>query len=152
MTGGRLLRLRKYIGNEPFMVTYGDGVGDINVCALLSFHRAHGKVATVTAVRPPARYGNLVLDSNFVSDFAEKPQTDEGWINGGFFVFNPEIFDYLEEDQSILERDPLERLARERQLMAFRHPGFWQPMDTLREKQLLENLWASGKAPWKVWN
>jgi glucose-1-phosphate cytidylyltransferase len=151
MTGGRLLRLRKYIGDAPFMVTYGDGLGDVNICALAAFHRAHGRIATVTAVRPPSRFGNLAIESDAVREFAEKPQTQEGWINGGFFAFNPEIFDYLEDDRSILEREPLARLARERQLMAFRHDGFWQPMDTLREKQLLEDLWASGQAPWKVW-
>lgn len=152
MTGGRLLRLRKWLGDEPFMATYGDGLGDINVCALAAFHRAHGKIATVTAVRPPSRFGNLVLKSNEVREFAEKAQTEEGWINGGFFVFNPEIFDYIEDDQSVLEREPLEQLTTEGELMAFRHAGFWQPMDTLREKQLLESLWASGQAPWKVWN
>jgi glucose-1-phosphate cytidylyltransferase len=151
MTGGRVLRLRELIGNEPFMVTYGDGLGDINVCALAEFHRSHGKIATVTAVRPPARFGSLVLSGSTVCEFAEKAQADEGWINGGFFVFNPEIFDYLEDDATILERDPLERLAKEKQLMAFRHAGFWQPMDTLRERQLLESLWASGQAPWKIW-
>lgn len=152
MTGGRLLRLRKWIGDEPFMVTYGDGLGDINVCALAAFHRSHGKIATVTAVRPPSRFGNLTLEAGTVCEFAEKPQTQDGWINGGFFVFNPEIFDYIEDDQSVLESRILGRLAEERQLMAFRHLGFWQPMDTLREKQLLETLWASGHAPWKVWN
>ena len=151
MTGGRIRRLRKWIGDEPFMVTYGDGLGDINICALATFHRSHGRIATVTAVRPPSRFGNLVIETNEVLDFAEKPQAREGWINGGFFIFNPEIFDYLDGDQSVLEGEPLERLAAERQLMAFRHPGFWQPMDTLREKQLLESLWASGEAPWKVW-
>ena len=151
MTGGRLLRLRKFIGDEPFMVTYGDGVGDINVCALAEFHRSHGKIATVTAVRPPARFGSLALQGSSVSKFVEKPQADAGWINGGFFVFEPAIFDYLEDDATILEREPLERLAEEGQLMAFRHGGFWQPMDTLREKLLLESLWAAGQAPWKVW-
>ena len=152
MTGGRLLRLRKLIGDEPFMVTYGDGLGDINVCALAEFHRSHGKIATVTAVRPPSRFGNLTLSGATVCEFAEKPQADDGWINGGFFVFNPEIFDYLEDDESVLEREPLERLAKERQLMAFRHAGFWQPMDTLRERMLLDSLWTTGKAPWKIWN
>jgi glucose-1-phosphate cytidylyltransferase len=152
MTGGRLLRLRKLIGDEPFMVTYGDGLGDINVCALAEFHRSHGKIATVTAVRPPSRFGNLTLNGATVCEFAEKPQADDGWINGGFFVFNPEIFDYLEDDESVLEREPLERLAKERQLMAFRHAGFWQPMDTLRERMLLDSLWTTGKAPWKIWN
>jgi glucose-1-phosphate cytidylyltransferase len=151
MTGGRILRLRKLIGNEPFMMTYGDGLGDINVCALAEFHRAHGKIATVTAVRPPSRFGNLTLSGSMVCEFAEKPQADEGWINGGFFVFNPEIFDYLENDETVLEREPLERLAVEQQLMAFRHTGFWQPMDTLRERMLLDSLWASGQAPWKTW-
>jgi len=151
MTGGRILRLRQWLGEEPFMVTYGDGLGDVNICALVDFHRAHGRIATVTAVRPPSRFGNLTLRGTAVCEFSEKPQTDEGWINGGFFVFNPGIFDYLENDETILEKDPLERLARGSELMAFRHPGFWQPMDTLREKQLLEALWQSGQAPWKIW-
>jgi glucose-1-phosphate cytidylyltransferase len=150
-TGGRILRLRQWIGGEPFMVTYGDGLGDVNICALLDFHKSHGKIATVTGVRPPSRFGNLTLRGSAVCEFAEKPQTDEGWINGGFFVFNPRIFDYLEDDNSVLEKDPLERLARENELMAFRHAGFWQPMDTLREKLLLEALWSSGQAPWKTW-
>ena len=152
MTGGRMLRLRKWIGDEPFMLTYGDGLGDINIRALAAFHRSHGKIAMVTAVRPPSRFGNLVLEAGTVCEFEEKPQAQEGWINGGFFVFNPEIFDYIEGDQSVLESRILGRLAEERQLMAFRHLGFWQPMDTLREKQLLETLWASGHAPWKIWN
>jgi glucose-1-phosphate cytidylyltransferase len=152
MTGGRLLRLRRYLEGEPFMVTYGDGLGDIDICALQAFHRSHGKIATVTAVRPPARFGNLILEDNAVFEFSEKPQTREGWINGGFFVFNPEIFDYLEDDRTTLEREPLERLARRGELMAFLHPGFWQPMDTIREKEMLEALWASGQAPWKRWN
>ena len=152
MTGGRLLRLRKWIGEEPFMMTYGDGLGDVNICALLEFHQAHGKIATVTAVRPPSRFGNLTLRGTTVTEFAEKPQTDEGWINGGFFVINPKIFDYLENDETILEQETLVRLAKEGELMAFRHPGFWQPMDTLREKILLESLWSSGQAPWKIWN
>ena len=152
MTGGRLLRLRKWIGEEPFMMTYGDGLGDVNICALLEFHQAHGKIATVTAVRPPSRFGNLTLRGSTVSEFAEKPQTDEGWINGGFFVINPKIFDYLENDETILEQETLVRLAKEGELMAFRHPGFWQPMDTLREKNLLETEWATGAARWKVWS
>jgi len=152
MTGGRLLRLRPLIGDQPFMVTYGDGLGDINICALVEFHRSHGKIATVTAVRPPSRFGNLTLNGSTVCEFAEKPQVDDGWINGGFFVFNPEIFDYLESDATVLEKEPLERLARERQLAAFRHAGFWQPMDTLREKMLLESLWSSSQAPWKTWS
>jgi glucose-1-phosphate cytidylyltransferase len=150
-TGGRIRRLREWIGEEPFMVTYGDGLGDINICALLDFHRSHGKIATVTAVRPPARFGNLTLRGNAVCEFAEKPQTDEGWINGGFFVFDSAVFDYLEDDSTGLEKEVLEQLARKNELMAFHHPGFWQPMDTLREKLLLEALWSSGQAPWKIW-
>jgi glucose-1-phosphate cytidylyltransferase len=151
MTGGRLLHLKKWIAGEPFMVTYGDGLGDVDIGALVEFHRAHGKLATVTAVHPPARFGDLVLDKDAVRQFSEKPQTGEGWINGGFFVFEPGVFDYIPDDQTSLEREPLERLAADHQLMAFRHSGFWQPMDTLREKQLLESLWESGKAPWKNW-
>jgi glucose-1-phosphate cytidylyltransferase len=150
-TGGRILRLRKWIGEETFMITYGDGVGDVDIRSLVTFHRAHGKLATVTAVRPPSRFGSFFLDGDMVSEFSEKPQTGEGWINGGFFVFDPGVFDYLHDDNTILERDPLERLAADGQLRAFRHAGFWQPMDTLREKQLLESLWVSGKAPWKIW-
>lgn len=150
-TGGRILRLKKLIGDQTFLVTYGDGLGNIDIQALVVFHLAHGKLATVTAVRPPARFGGLVLKKDFVSEFSEKPQTGEGWINGGFFVFNPGIFDYLDDDQTILEREPLERLAADGQLMAFRHPGFWQPMDNLRDKDLLEDLWANKQAPWKVW-
>jgi glucose-1-phosphate cytidylyltransferase len=150
-TGGRILRLKKWIGDQPFLVTYGDGLGDIDIRAAVDFHRSHGRIATVTAVRPPSRFGNLTLQGNVVCEFAEKPQADEGWINGGFFVFNPAIFDYLEDDRTILEREPLERLANSGELMAFRHSGFWQPMDTLREKLLLDSLWASGEAPWKIW-
>lgn len=148
MTGGRLLRLRKWLGEEAFMVTYGDGLGDVDITALLAFHRAHGKLATVTAVHPPARFGGLQLDGDAVSEYSEKPQTDAGWINGGFFVFEAGVYDYLEDDATILERRPLERLASEGQLMGFRHEGFWQPMDTIRERQLLERYWASGEAPW----
>lgn len=152
MTGGRVKRLKKWIGNEPFMLTYGDGVADIDVAELVKFHTSHGKIATVTAVRPPARFGGMDLTESRVERFLEKPQSGEGWINGGFFVFQPEIFDYiLEGDSTVLERSPLERLAADGQLMAFKHTGFWQPMDTLREKRLLEELWESGKAPWKVW-
>ena len=146
-TAGRILRLRSLVGDHAFMVTYGDGLGDVDLTALLAFHRAHGKLATVTAVRPPARFGELVLKDGQVMAFTEKPQTSAGWINGGFFVFEPGVFDYL-DDSSSLERGPLERLAAERQLMAFRHDGFWQPMDTLREKHLLEDLWQRGDAPW----
>jgi glucose-1-phosphate cytidylyltransferase len=151
MTGGRIRRLQSWIGDDTFMVTYGDGLGNVDVRALAEFHRAHGKLATVTAVRPPARFGGLTLSGEAVARFSEKPQTDEGWINGGFFIFEPGVFEYLPDDDSILEREPLERLAEAGQLMAFRHEGFWQPMDTLREKQLLETLWATGQAPWKTW-
>jgi glucose-1-phosphate cytidylyltransferase len=148
MTGGRLRRLRRWIADEPFMVTYGDGLGNVDIAALVEFHRSHGRLATVTAVRPPARFGALALDGARVREFSEKPQAGEGWINGGFFVFEPRVLDYLAADDTILEREPLERLAEDGELMAFRHDGFWQPMDTLRDKQLLESLWASGSAPW----
>lgn len=151
MSGGRILRLKSWVGDQTFMVTYGDGVGNIDLKALLAFHAAHGKLATVTAVRPPARFGGLTLDGDSVVEFSEKPQAGEGWINGGFFVFEPGVFDYLFDDTTILERDPLERLARAGQLSAYRHTGFWHPMDTMRDKQYLEDVWTSGKAPWKVW-
>ncbi len=151
MTGGRLARLRDWIGGETFMVTYGDGVADIDVRALVAFHRAHGKFATITAVRPPARFGGLTIEGDRVLEFSEKPQAGEGWINGGFFVFEPGVFDYLKGDQVMLEREPLERLAAEGQLAAFRHEGFWHPMDTLRDHRTLTTLWESGKAPWKTW-
>jgi glucose-1-phosphate cytidylyltransferase len=150
MTGGRILRLRPWL-SDTFMVTYGDGVADIDLAALLAFHRSHGRLATVTAVRPPARFGALDLDGSCVQRFSEKPQTGEGWINGGFFVFEPAIFDYLDDDNTILERDTLERLSVGCQLMAFRHEGFWQPMDTLRDKEYLESLWSNGQAPWRRW-
>jgi glucose-1-phosphate cytidylyltransferase len=146
-TAGRVLRLRPWIGDERFMVTYGDGLADINLGALAAFHEAHGRLATVTAVRPPARFGALTLRGDQVAEFLEKSQAREGWINGGFFVFEPQVFDYL-DDKSALERGPLDQLASEGQLMAFRHDGFWQPMDTLRDKQTLEALWQSGEAPW----
>jgi glucose-1-phosphate cytidylyltransferase len=133
------------------MVAYGDGIGNIDICALVRFHHAHRKLATVTAVRPPSRFGALVLDGERVTEFSEKPQIGEGWINGGFFVFNPGIFEYLGGDDTSLERGPLERLAADGELMSYRHDGFWQPVDTLREKQLLEQLWSSGEAPWRMW-
>lgn len=151
MTGGRLLQLRPLLEGERFMVTYGDGLGSIDINALLDFHESHGRLATVTAVRPPSRFGALQMEGDTVKQFSEKPQTQEGWINGGYFIFEPEIFDYISDDSTILERDPMERLAAEDQLLAFRHEGFWQPMDTLREKRLLESLWQSNEAPWKVW-
>jgi glucose-1-phosphate cytidylyltransferase len=148
MTGGRLLALRDYIGDGPFMCTYGDGLSSVALDQLVAFHRGHGKLATVTAVHPPARFGLLKLDGDNVAAFSEKPQTESDWINGGFFVFEPEILDYIEGSDSSLERDVLERIAADGQLQAFRHPGFFQPMDTLREKQLLEELWQSGSPPW----
>jgi glucose-1-phosphate cytidylyltransferase len=148
MTGGRILRLRPALGPGTFLLTYGDGLADLDVRELVRFHLAHGKLATVTAVRPPSRFGALSLDGSRVREFSEKPQAGEGWINGGFFAFEPGVLDYLSGDASILEREPLERLARDGQLMAFRHAGFWQPMDTLREKRILEDLWQSGRAPW----
>ena len=150
-TGGRIKRLARWIGNETFMLTYGDGVANVDLRGLLDFHRSHGKLATVTAVRPPARFGGLGFDGDLVVRFVEKPQTGEGWINGGFFVLEPGVLDYIEGDDTVWEREPLERLAADGQLVAYKHAGFWQPMDTLREKQLLEALWESGKAPWKVW-
>lgn len=152
MTGGRINKLREIIGDQTFMVTYGDGVADIDVTKLVEHHRRHGKLATVTAVHPPARFGCLALDGEQVSSFAEKPQTSEGWINGGFFVFEPEVFDYLGGDDCVLERTPLEELSKAGQLVAYKHHGFWQPMDTLRDKQMLEELWNTNQAPWKVWN
>jgi glucose-1-phosphate cytidylyltransferase len=150
LTGGRLRRLKNLLGGETFMVTYGDGLADVDIAALLRFHREHGRLATVTAVSPVARFGSLQLDGNVVSKFAEKPRAGDGWINGGFFVFGPKVLDYIASDETPLEGEPLERLATEKQLMAYRHPGFWHPMDTLRDKQFLEALWSNGKAPWKV--
>ncbi len=150
-TGGRLKRLEPWIGRETFMMTYGDGVADVDLHRLLEFHRSHGKLATVTAVRPPARFGGLRLNGDRVVRFVEKPQTGEGWINGGFFVLEPEVLEYIEGDHTVWEREPLERLAADGQLAAYKHQGFWQPMDTLREKQLLEELWRSERAPWKLW-
>jgi glucose-1-phosphate cytidylyltransferase len=150
MTGGRLLRLREMLGNEPFMLTYGDGLGSVDIGALVAFHRAHGKLATVTAVHPPARFGDLNIEGDRVRSFTEKPQTGEGWINGGFFVFEPGVLDYIAGEETSLEREPLSHLASDGQLMAYRHDGFWQPMDTVREKQILEQLWADGTAPWKA--
>jgi glucose-1-phosphate cytidylyltransferase len=150
-TGGRVKRLEPYLSDGTFMLTYGDGVCDVDLGELLKFHRRHGRIATVTAVRPPARFGGLVFDGDIVVEFTEKPQIGEGWINGGFFIFEPEIFNYLEGDDSSLEVDALERLASERQLAAYRHEQFWQCMDTLRDKRLLENLWQERRAPWKVW-
>jgi glucose-1-phosphate cytidylyltransferase len=150
-TGSRVQRLRSLLNNEPVMVTYGDGVCDIDLDALLKFHKAHGKLATVTAVRPPSRFGELLFDGDMVSKFTEKPQIHEGWINGGFLVLEPGAFDYLNEKECSLEADALSRLSADRQLGAYKHQNFWQCMDTLRDKRLLENLWDTDRAPWKVW-
>lgn len=150
-TGGRIKRLAPCIGNETFMLTWGDGVSDINLHELLAFHRAHGKLATLTAVRPPARFGHLDLEDDQIVEFSEKPQTREGWINGAFFVLEPQVFDYIDGDDTQWEKEPLERLAKDGQLMAYKHDSFWQCMDTLRDKRLLESLWQSGNAPWKTW-
>ena len=149
-TGGRIKRLEPYLAGETFMATYGDGVCDVGIQNVLAFHRSHGKLATITAVRPPSRFGGLVFEGDLVREFSEKPQIGEGWINGGFMVLEPGVFEYLNGDASVLEIDGLERLAEAGQLAAFRHEGFWQCMDTLREKKILENLWQSGKAPWKI--
>lgn len=150
-TGGRIKRLEPWLNDGTFMVTYGDGVSNVDLSQLLEFHRTHGRIATVTAVRPPARFGGLVFSGDGVAEFTEKPQIGEGWINGGFMVLEPAVFDYLEADNSSLEADGLETLAAEKQLVAYRHEAFWQCMDTMREVRLLENLWRSGSAPWKVW-
>lgn len=147
-TGGRLKRLKKWIGCERFMMTYGDGLSDVNLEELLAFHCSHGKLATVLSVRPAARFGALKFEGDRISDFLEKPQSEKGWINGGFFILEPEVFEYIESDQTVWEGAPLERLAKEGELMGFRHEGFWQPMDTLREWRYLESLWESGQAPW----
>jgi glucose-1-phosphate cytidylyltransferase len=151
LTGGRIKRLAPYLNNETFMLTWGDGVSDINLLELLAFHQSHGKLATLTAVRPQARYGHLELDGDVVAEFSEKPQTGEGWINGAFFVLEPGVFDYIDGDDTQWEKEPLENLAKDGQLMAYRHESFWQCMDTLREKYILERYWNSEKAPWKIW-
>lgn len=151
MTGGRVKRLEEYLRGETFMVTYGDGVCDVDVAELVKFHKSHGKLATVTAVHPPARFGELLIKEDSTAEFSEKPQTHEGWINGGFLVFEPQILDYLKGDESILELEVLERLAEENQLVAYKHAGFWQCMDTLRDKRQLEAAWNDGNPQWKVW-
>lgn len=151
-TGGRIKRLAPYVGNETFMLTWGDGVSDIDLNQLLAFHRSHGKLATLTAVRPPARFGHLDLKGDQIVDFSEKPQTREGWINGAFFVLEPGIFNYIDGDDTQWEKAPLENLARDGQLMAYKYDGFWQCMDTLRDKRRLESLWDTGEAPWRTWD
>ena len=151
-TGGRIKRLKRYVGGKTFMLTWGDGVADIDLKSLLKFHKAHGKLATLTAVRPPARYGHLELDGDRVSVFSEKPQATEGWINGAFFVLEPEVFEYIDGDLTQWEKEPLENLARDGQLMAYKHRSFWQCMDTLREKYILQRYWDTGNPPWKIWD
>ena len=152
MTGGRLLRIAQHVrGDECFCLTYGDGVSDVDIRASIAFHAQHGRMATVTAVAPPGRFGALEVSDREVRAFREKPRSDGAMINGGFFVLSPRVFDYLADDRTVWEQEPLARLAGEGQLMAFEHHGFWQPMDTLRDKEHLEELWASGRAPWKVW-
>jgi len=151
LTGGRIKRLRSFLGSGTFMLTWGDGVSNVDLDSLLAFHRRHGKLATVTAVRPPARYGHLVIEDGCVRTFTEKPQIGEGWINGAFFVLEEGVFDYIDGDETMFEQEPMERLAAAGQLMAYQHEGFWQCMDTLREKSILEHMWDSGDAPWKTW-
>ncbi|WP_022835594.1 glucose-1-phosphate cytidylyltransferase [Salisaeta longa] len=153
MTGGRLKRVRSFVGDETFCLTYGDGVTDLNVRASIDFHRSHGKHATLTAIQPPGRFGvfNLPDDDSTITHFREKPQGDGAWINGGFFVLEPDVFDYIAGDATVWEQEPLMQLAHDAQLAAFRHEGFWQPMDTLRDKNYLESLWESDSPPWKIW-
>ena len=151
MTGGRLKRVRKYLGDDDFCMTYGDGVGNVNINELIEFHRREKRIATLTGVQPLGRFGALNLDDSKVSSFEEKPHGDGGWINGGFFVLSPDVIDKIENDSTVWEGGPMEMLAKDGQLSAYLHHGFWQPMDTLRDKHYLEGLWESGKAPWKVW-
>ena len=148
MTGGRVKRLQSQIGNEPFLLTYGDGLSNININDLVSFHRSHGKMVTVSAVHPNARFGELSIEGNKVTTFKEKPQTTSGWVNGGYFVIEPSFFDFIDGDSTILEKDPLEKVSELGELMAYRHNGFWQPMDTKRDRDSLEEMWTSGNPPW----
>jgi len=151
-TGGRLRRIKEYVGDADFCMTYGDGVGDVDIAKSIEFHKGHGKLATMTATQPPGRFGALDLQGSEVRNFLEKPHGDGGWINGGFFVLSPKVLELIDGDETLWEKAPLENLAKTGNLQAFMHKGFWQPMDTLRDKTLLEDLWASGKAPWKVWS
>jgi len=153
MTGGRLKRVGDYLDAEPFCMTYGDGVSDVDITALISFHRDHKGLATMTAVQPPGRFGafTMAAGENRIEHFHEKPEGDGAWVNGGFFVLDPAVLDYIDGDSSVWERDPMERLARDGQLFAFKHDGFWQPMDTLRDRMYLDGLWTSAEAPWKIW-
>jgi len=151
MTGGRLKRVKDYLGEEAFCLTYGDGVANIDIPALLETHRLSERLATITATQPPGRFGAIEFDGSYVKAFTEKPRGDGSWINGGFFVLSPKVIDYIEDDSTLWEQDPLHNLANDDQMSVYFHHGFWQPMDTMREKQLLEELWQSGKAPWKIW-
>jgi glucose-1-phosphate cytidylyltransferase len=151
MTGGRLKRVEQYVNGETFCMTYGDGVGNVDISQVIKKHQTHDQLATMTAVQPPGRFGALDIDEDLVQAFIEKPQGDRGWINGGFFVLEPEVFSYIKDDTTIWEQEPLRQLAQEKKLCAYKHTGFWQPMDTLRDKQLLEELWQKGNAAWKVW-
>lgn len=151
MTGGRLKRIARYVGDETFCMTYGDGVADIDIQALLHFHQGHGRLATVTAIQPPGRYGALLIDDDAVREFQEKPAGDGAWINGGFFVLEPGVFSYIDGDETTWEQAPLQNLARDGQLAARRHQGYWHAMDTMRDKNQLEELWSAGGAPWKMW-
>jgi glucose-1-phosphate cytidylyltransferase len=152
LTGGRVKRLKPWLKNQAFMLTWGDGVSDVPLDKLLAFHKAHGKLATVTAVRPPARYGHMQFEGDRITKFLEKPQTAEGWINGAFFVLEPQVLDYIDGDETMFEHAPMERLAADGQLMAYKHTSFWQCMDTLRDKHVLQSLWDSGNPPWKTWS
>ena len=151
MTGGRLKRVQKYLGDDDFCFTYGDGVGDVDITKLIAHHRLHKRLSTVTSTQPPGRFGALKLEGDQIAGFQEKPQGDGGWINGGFFVLSPKVIDHIAGDATVWEREPMESLAHAGQMTAYLHDGFWQPMDTLRDKMLLEELWATGRAPWKVW-
>ena len=152
MTGGRVKRIQPYVGDEPFMLTYGDGVADIDIESLVNFHKSHGKLVTMTSVQPMGRFGVLEMASdNIVTGFQEKPKGDGQWINAGFFVMNPGVFNYIDNDSTVLEQETLQEVARGRELVAYKHSGFWHPMDTLRDKNYLEELWRNGEAPWKVW-
>ncbi|SHK10641.1 glucose-1-phosphate cytidylyltransferase [Clostridium cavendishii DSM 21758] len=152
MTGGRIKRIKDYVGAETFMLTYGDGVADIDINKLLEFHKSNGKIATVTAVQPAGRFGALSIENNMVNTFMEKPDGDGTWINGGFFVLEHEVFDYIKDDSTIFEKDPLENLAKDNSLSAYKHKGFWSPMDTLKDKNMLEDMWQKGEAKWAMWD
>lgn len=152
MTGGRIKRVQQYVGNEPFMLTYGDGVSDVNIHALIDFHRTNGKTVTVTSIQPMGRFGALEIgDNSTVLGFQEKPKGDGHWINAGFLVCEPEVFNYIQGDEEVFEQNPMQKLVHERELVTYKHAGFWHPMDSLRDKNILENLWATGEAPWKIW-